>query len=197
MPFSVRVVGLTLSSPVATGSSQPAVKPTPTIYLTDLTAQTSGAFLRVICGTSDGRVFLGGDDGALYELEYQAEEGWFSKKCALSKHTGSAMSAVSSLFGGGKSAAGDHIDRIASDPSRHLIYVLHRSNTIEVFHLGADGKGKPTCVARNSSIGTQALSMSAPTPALDNTTFKISNIQVLGTDESRSIALVAITSTGA
>jgi nuclear pore complex protein Nup155 len=197
MPFSVRVVGLTLSPSPPSGPSKPPGKPTPTIYLTDLTAQTSGAFLRVICGTPEGRIFLGGDDGALYELDYQAEEGWFSKKCSLTKLTSSTtMPSVSTFFSKGSSAAGDHIERIASDPTRRLIYVLHKSNAIEVFHLGSDGKGKATRVARNASIGTQAISMVAPTPALDNSTFKIANIIALGTDESRSIGLVAITSTG-
>ena len=35
-------------------------------------------------GTTDGRVITTGiDDGCLYELFYQAEEGWFSKRVRL------------------------------------------------------------------------------------------------------------------
>ena len=34
-----------------------------------------------IAGTSNGRILMCGKDGNLYELVYQAEDGWFRKKC--------------------------------------------------------------------------------------------------------------------
>lgn len=43
-------------------------------------------------GTPGGRIFLGGKDGALYELTYQAREGWFSKRCRLVNHSVSHLS---------------------------------------------------------------------------------------------------------
>jgi nuclear pore complex protein Nup155 len=43
-------------------------------------------------GTPDGRLFLGGKDGSLYEVTYQARDGWFSKRCQLINHSISHLS---------------------------------------------------------------------------------------------------------
>ena len=38
------------------------------------------------------RIFLAGDDGCLYEIGYQAEDGWFHRKCRKINHSSSLMS---------------------------------------------------------------------------------------------------------
>ena len=43
-------------------------------------------------GTPEGRLFLGGKDGGLYEVTYQAREGWFTKRCQLVNHSVSRLS---------------------------------------------------------------------------------------------------------
>ena len=43
-------------------------------------------------GTPEGRLFLGGKDGSLYEVKYQARDGWFSKKCQLVNQSVSHLS---------------------------------------------------------------------------------------------------------
>ena len=45
-----------------------------------------------IQGTPEGRIFLGGKDGYLYEVVYQAEDGWFSRKCKKINHSISMLS---------------------------------------------------------------------------------------------------------
>ena len=45
-----------------------------------------------IQGTPEGRIFLGGKDGCLYEVVYQAEDGWFSRKCKKINHSTSMLS---------------------------------------------------------------------------------------------------------
>jgi hypothetical protein len=45
-----------------------------------------------IQGTPEGRIFLGGKDGYLYEVVYQAEDGWFSRKCKKLNHSISMLS---------------------------------------------------------------------------------------------------------
>lgn len=45
-----------------------------------------------IQGTPEGRIFLGGKDGCLYEVIYQAEDGWFSRKCKKVNHSVSMLS---------------------------------------------------------------------------------------------------------
>jgi nuclear pore complex protein Nup155 len=41
-----------------------------------------------IVGTSTGRIFLGGNDGSLNEVQYQAEDGWFTRKCRKLNYSG-------------------------------------------------------------------------------------------------------------
>ena len=45
-----------------------------------------------VTGTPEGRVFLGGKDGSLYEITYQAKDGWFSKRCQLLNRSVSSLS---------------------------------------------------------------------------------------------------------
>lgn len=54
-----------------------------------------------IVGTKDGRVFMTGiEDGNLYELHYQVEEGWFTKKIRLNNLTiGALQNILPSVFG--------------------------------------------------------------------------------------------------
>lgn len=40
-----------------------------------------------IAGTKNGRIFMCGQDGCLYELTYEAEEGWVRKKCRKLNHS--------------------------------------------------------------------------------------------------------------
>ena len=42
--------------------------------------------------TPTGRLFLAGRDGCLYEIAYQAEDGWFSRKCRKINHSVSMAS---------------------------------------------------------------------------------------------------------
>ena len=51
-----------------------------------------------IQGTPEGRIFLGGKDGCLYEVVYQAEDGWFSRKCKKINHSTSMLSFIVPSF---------------------------------------------------------------------------------------------------
>ena len=45
-----------------------------------------------IAGSHHGRIFAAGKDGCLYEIVYQAEDGWFSQKCRKVNHSNSRLS---------------------------------------------------------------------------------------------------------
>ena len=80
---------------------------------------------------------MGGKDGHLYELEYQASEGWFRKKCAKINHTQRVLSGyVPSFmrFGGD-----DPILDAVVDNERNLLYTLSAKSCIQLFDLGVDG----------------------------------------------------------
>lgn len=48
------------------------------------TLPTDGVVVSTILGTEMGRIFLGSKEGNLFEIYYQAESGWFGKRCKKS-----------------------------------------------------------------------------------------------------------------
>lgn len=53
---------------------------------------TDNVAITTVCGTADHRIFLGGRDGCLYEIYYQAESNWFGKRCKKINHSQGLMS---------------------------------------------------------------------------------------------------------
>lgn len=53
---------------------------------------TDNVAITTIVGTEENRIFLGGRDGCLYELFYQAELNWFGKRCKKINHSQGLMS---------------------------------------------------------------------------------------------------------
>jgi nuclear pore complex protein Nup155 len=51
-----------------------------------------------IKGTENGRVFLCGDDGCLYELTYEKDDTWFNKKCRKLNHSQSFIGYIVPSF---------------------------------------------------------------------------------------------------
>ncbi len=62
------------------------------------TLPTDNVSMLCVEGTSDGRIFLGGKNGCVYEMVYQAKEGWFSGKCQLVNHSSSIFSFLVPTF---------------------------------------------------------------------------------------------------
>lgn len=48
---------------------------------------TDNVSFNVVLGSDNGRIFLGGRDGCLYEVSYQAESSWFGKRCKKVNHS--------------------------------------------------------------------------------------------------------------
>lgn len=55
---------------------------------------TDNISISCVEGTADGRIFLGGRDGCLYEITYQAESNWFGKRCKKLNHSQGVISLV-------------------------------------------------------------------------------------------------------
>ncbi len=51
-----------------------------------------------IIGMKNGRIFMAGSDGSLYELYYQADDGWFSKKARKINHSQSYLGSFVSFL---------------------------------------------------------------------------------------------------
>lgn len=70
------------------------------VYDTELRFSTENVPMTSIVSTNSGRAFMcGTTDGHLYELQYQATEGWFGGKSSLINHSVSGVASfLPSLF---------------------------------------------------------------------------------------------------
>ncbi|TIB67852.1 nucleoporin-domain-containing protein [Wallemia mellicola] len=163
------------------------------LYSTGISVNTDGVDMVSVTSTDDGRIFLSGSDSCLYELNYQAEEGWFKSRCSLTNHSSSAIANFVPTFL--KQSSTDPIIGLAVDDARNCLYTLSAQSVIELYHLGKDGQGT-TKIASASEIARQAAMLCPGFPQLDQRTFSIKRIFVISPAESSSVHLVAVTSTG-
>lgn len=211
-PSSVTLVGLGYTA------SESDAKKEVTFFLTGLSVPTDGVSFTTIRGTPSGRIFLSsspdpltpggiGGDGALHELVYQAQEGWFAKRCTLNNITGGglAKSVVPSFLRSlSATPQGEWIVSFQLDSERGLLYTLLRNSTIEMYQLPSSSPGKfdgvPTKVAKTGDLARQAAMLLPNNPMLKTgSAFRLVALEVVSVREggaASKIALVAVTSTG-
>ena len=154
---------------------------------------TDNSIMNVVCGTKDGRIFLGSKDGSLYEAIYRAEEGWFSRKSEKINHSRGSLSLLLPSFL--SPASNDPIIQIEIDDSRHILYSRSESGTIDVYDLGQDGTETSKVASRSASYIVQQASNIART--VDPSQFKpVVHISIVEDTLSSFITLQAITESG-
>ncbi|CCA71270.1 related to NUP170-nuclear pore protein [Serendipita indica DSM 11827] len=182
---------LGLSKDAATGEIK--------LYQTDMSVPTDGDMDNIV-GTQDGRVFMTGvEDGNLYELLYQVEEGWFTKKIRLNNLTiGALQNILPSLFSYKQS---DKIVLLAVDDERHYLYAYTQTNySITVYSLGQPGSNQFAPIGVVSSLFQAIHPLLPPNPSarkfVSKDGFGVLSLHVVPRAESRSICLIAVTFTG-
>ena len=100
---------------------------------------SNGIMMLCTASTRGGRVFLGGDDGHLYEVEYSGGEGWGQKRCRKVCHTSSVWTGLVGLVKGALAP----VEQIAVDEERGVLYLRHRNSQLTVFDIGPDCKAAP------------------------------------------------------
>jgi len=145
-----------------------------------------------IVGTQNGRIFMCGKDGCLYELTYEPEEGWFKSKCRKLNHSQSFVGVLVPSFL--KFSHEDPIIDLVVDDTRNVLYTLSENMTIEVYDLGRDGNGM-TRVVTYPNLVSDAIRKSL-NPNRDFSNLKIISIAPVTSDESKSIHLIATSSAG-
>lgn len=154
---------------------------------------TDNVIFSVLAGTNDGRIFLGGNDGCLYEIAYQSEDSWFSKKCRKINHSHSMLSYITPSFL--NFSESETIVEIVIDNDRRLLYTRTEKNSLQLFDIGSeDGSIRHVTTKTPSAIVNQA---SCIARTIENSNFKpIVGIQALTGRESENIHLVAVTQAG-
>lgn len=165
------------------------------LFVTEMNVQTEGVQMSDICGTDTGRIFCKGNDGCLYEILYQASEGWFTNRCSLRNVTSPRLSNLVPSFIQGKQK--ESLDYVCIDSARNVIYTLHKGTEIEIHHLSSQDLSRaPVKIARARDICRHANMICPNTTLLQPNEFRITWMMPLGLGESKSVHLVAITSKG-
>ncbi|XP_011199843.2 nuclear pore complex protein Nup154 [Bactrocera dorsalis] len=150
--------------------------------------------INVVQCSQNGRIFLGGRDGCLYEIDYHADSSWFGKRCKKVNHSQSMVSAMVpsflKLF-----AENDPIVKIVIDDNRQLLYTLTEKGSIEAWNMGADcGSMRRFARVSQNEITQRASSI---LKTVDNSIFtKVKSICPLSSDDSQNLNLLAITQCG-
>lgn len=155
---------------------------------------TDNVMITTIEGTEDGRIFLGGGDGCLYEVYYQAESNWFGKRCKKINHSQGLMSYMVPGFLKAFSET-DPIVKIVIDNSRKILYTLTEKGSIEAWDLGIDY----TTIRRIAKLTQNDICQLASNilKSVDDTVFKpVTAICVLTRDDCPNMHLIAITQSG-
>jgi len=150
-----------------------------------------------IVGSSNGRIFMAGGDGDLYEFDYKANENSCLKcsgrRCTIVNHSTSKLVALLPSFI--RFTEKDPLVDITIDRSRNILYTLSEHSAITVYDLGLDGNSLSK-ISTTTEISKQAIAMCPRVQNWDSKMFQIVNISAIETTESGPVHLVAITRGG-
>lgn len=152
---------------------------------------TDNVTISCVEGSADGRIFLGGRDGCLYEVCYQAESNWFGKRCKKVNHSQGMLSYV--LPGFLKGFGEDPIINIVIDNQRNMLYVLTEKGAIEAWDISDNSARRITRLSQNDITNAAT----AHIKTVDSSIFKpVVDLCVLSSDEHPTMHLVAVTQSG-
>lgn len=133
-PVEIVILGVTFSNQVDELQGEINLVPEPIFVL-----PTDGIAITTIKGSESGRIFLGGKDGSLFEIMYQAQGSWFGKRCKKINHSTGALSFLVPSFLNVAFNDDDSVASISIDNSRHILFLLTEKGSIEVYDLGEKG----------------------------------------------------------
>jgi nuclear pore complex protein Nup155 len=154
-----------------------------------MSVSVSGMNIKCIEATTDGRIFIAGGDGHLWEIFYQAEEGWFTSRTRKVCQTSGYGEYVLPNWGGSV----ESIEQIAIDNSRKLVYTLGSKSTIKTFHLDSPKTVSHVITYTFPSLLSHISILSANSPLLDPRNTSFVDITPIQSTESSRIYLVATT----
>lgn len=152
---------------------------------------TDNITISCVEGTADGRIFLGGRDGCLYEICYQAESNWLGKRCKKVNHSQGLLSCV--LPGFLKGFSEDPIVKITVDNQRNMLYVLTEKGAIEAWDI-SDNSARRIIRMSQNDITNAAINH---IKTVDSSIFKqVVDICILSPDEHPTMYIIAVTQCG-
>ncbi|TPX34337.1 hypothetical protein SmJEL517_g02942 [Synchytrium microbalum] len=167
------------------------------LYPTGFSVPTDGVRITNINGTSEGRLFLCGANGHVYELVYQAVEGLLSRKCWKIDRSSSFASYFMPTFL--QPSREDPLRGVALDESSKVLYTLTGNSIITVYTYGPDMHTfQKVQTLPNLYHDTQQIleTLSISSHIVDPSSFWIVSLHVLKRTESHQLCLMAVTHVG-
>ncbi|XP_011313670.1 nuclear pore complex protein Nup155 [Fopius arisanus] len=184
----ITVLGVTLSEKPDGSQGEIQLVPEPIFTVT-----TDGIAITTIANTSSGRIFLGGRNGCLYEIHYQAESSWFGKRCKKVNHSEGPLSFLVPSFITVALSEEEAIVQISVDDSRNILYTLGDKGTIMVWDIDNGGASKVTSLSQSSLVQNTVHIVKT----LDSNNFRpLVSISAITESESIHLNLVAVAATG-
>lgn len=169
-----------------------------TLYQTGMSASVKGSQVNnIVYSAKSGRVFFSSDtDNEVRELWYQAQDSWFSNRCAVVNHTQTAIQhftgAITSVL---VKQSDEHVVQLEVDDSRDVLYTLSSRNSIRAFHISPDGKSLDHKASISMQTIHRSLEYSMQNGPLSDKT-KLISISALPEQETQSWVLMATTREG-
>ncbi|GBG24052.1 Cys-Gly metallodipeptidase dug1 [Hondaea fermentalgiana] len=183
---------------------------------TEYNMATDNVPMRSIAGTADGRIFMAGHDGSLYEFVYEAPGVLHSlglKRQCRKVELSSAGSWLVPSFLKNLTGSPDPLVKVLVDHERDLLYTLSDRSTVSLYRLsprkqgaGSDGNssGGITAVVGSKDltplvrnfVNNQRIGRSGVRKADLAESLRIVSLNIVRKQESDSIHLVAITHLG-
>ncbi|XP_011350490.1 nuclear pore complex protein Nup155 isoform X3 [Ooceraea biroi] len=157
------------------------------------TVTTDGVGITTIANTSSGRIFLGGRNGSLFEIYYQAESSWFGKRCKKINHSEGPLSFLVPSFVTMALSEEEAIIQISVDDSRNILYTLGDRGTITVWDIDNSGASRITSLSQASLVQNTVHVVKT----LDSNNFRpLVSISAITESESVHLNLVVVAATG-
>ncbi|KAJ9533501.1 hypothetical protein QJQ45_026553, partial [Haematococcus lacustris] len=149
-----------------------------------------------------GRIFLGGADGHLYELHYAAADSWGRKRCTKVRLTGRLQQLLPSFLPGvlglGSSGA---VDQLVLDSERHILYCHTQAGVLQAFDLGPSGQDAVKKVAEVPDFYQAAAAATGGRDCFRNAAGEkkaaaVKHLAPISCAESSKLHLLAVTADG-
>ncbi|TPX44137.1 hypothetical protein SeMB42_g04428 [Synchytrium endobioticum] len=178
---------------VAFSGSQKELK----LYRTGYSVSTDDVRITNVIGTVEGRIFLCGANGHVYELIYQAQEGFLTRRCWKVDRSSTFTSYFVPTFLQGSQEA--PLRAVATDEWSKVLYTLTGNSIITVYTYGPDLQSFQKLQTLTSLYSETIQTMDTLGMShfhFDANSFCIVSLNVLKPTESNQLCLMAVTYTG-
>ncbi|OQR70913.1 hypothetical protein BIW11_04069, partial [Tropilaelaps mercedesae] len=143
-----------------------------------------------IKGARNGRIFLGTQDGSLYEFSYYAQRGWLRSLCTLT-NCSTRFPLLNNLLPA-MFRSSDPVTEICIDNARQILYTLSDKGIISVYDLGQDGQDMIYVASSGEDTLLRPVADCVPTQIR-----RVIHLESLPVDDAGPVHLVAFTQSGA